>query len=364
MNERLHPLTLGEVLDRTAQLYRSRFLVYFGIGVIPAGTVLVFASAIFVFLAWVGSDAAGEVSAPLAKEISWLFAGAVLLLGAPVCLAATAVGWAAMSHAAARSFLGGKIGIRDAYKAAWQQGWRYIWLYLLVALTVGAAPLAVFLAAAPVADRLIALVTRFGAGAAATLTGAAMFLLLGALAVYALWMLLRLCLAFPASVVEEMSAWHALKRGAELSQGTKARILLLFLLGFALSWLLALGFTIPVGILLSLVPSANNPQHAQMLGTILMFTWYGLWFAVQALTKPVYGIALTLLYFDQRIRKEGFDIEWMMQEAGMSIGSHQAEALFRPAFTGERHGAQPPGKPVNPTFSQASEPPFPGVRQT
>ncbi len=56
MNEQLHPLTLGEILDRTAQLYRSRFLVYFGIGVIPAGTVLVFAAAIFVFFAWVGSE--------------------------------------------------------------------------------------------------------------------------------------------------------------------------------------------------------------------------------------------------------------------------------------------------------------------
>lgn len=364
MNERLHPLTLGEVLDRTAQLYRTRFLVYFGIGVIPAGTVLVFASAIFVFLAWVGSDATGEASTFLAKEISWLFLGAVLLLAVPVCLGATAVGWAAMSHAAARSFLGGTIGIRDAYKAAWQRVWRYIWLYLLVALGVLAAPIAVFAVAAPAADRLIALGTRFGVGAASALTGVAVFLLLGVLGVYALWMLLRLCLAFPASVVEEMSAWHALKRGSALSEGTKLRILMLFLLGFALSWLLAFGFTIPVVILLSLFPAANNPQHAQMLGTILMFTWYALWFAVQALTKPVYGIALTLLYFDQRIRREGFDIEWMMQQAGMSTGPQEAGALLRPAFATERHEAQSFGKPANPTFPQALEPRFPGVRQT
>ena len=47
-----------------------------------------------------------------------------------------------------------------------------------------------------------------------------------------------------------------------------------------------------------------------------MFAMYAAMFAVRALTKPVYGIALTL-FFDQRIRKEGFDIEWMMQQAGM-----------------------------------------------
>ena len=29
-------------------------------------------------------------------------------------------------------------------------------------------------------------------------------------------------------------------------------------------------------------------------------------------------LALTFLYYDQRIRKEGFDIEWLMQSAGMT----------------------------------------------
>ena len=41
-------------------------------------------------------------------------------------------------------------------------------------------------------------------------------------------------------------------------------------------------------------------------------------FAVQALVRPVYGIALSIFYFDQRIRTEGFDIEWMMREAGLA----------------------------------------------
>jgi hypothetical protein len=49
----------------------------------------------------------------------------------------------------------------------------------------------------------------------------------------------------------------------------------------------------------------------------MMLIIYGASFAVQALVKPVYGIALTLFYYDQRIRNEGFDIEWMMMQAGM-----------------------------------------------
>jgi hypothetical protein len=36
------------------------------------------------------------------------------------------------------------------------------------------------------------------------------------------------------------------------------------------------------------------------------------------LIGPIYSTGLTLFYYDQRIRKEGFDIEWMMQAAGLS----------------------------------------------
>jgi hypothetical protein len=40
-------------------------------------------------------------------------------------------------------------------------------------------------------------------------------------------------------------------------------------------------------------------------------------FVMDALIGPIYSIGLTLFYYDQRIRKEGYDIEWMMQAAGL-----------------------------------------------
>jgi hypothetical protein len=51
----------------------------------------------------------------------------------------------------------------------------------------------------------------------------------------------------------------------------------------------------------------------------MLIVAYGAAFAVQALTRPVYGIALTLFYYDQRIRQEAFDIEWMMLQAGLVV---------------------------------------------
>jgi hypothetical protein len=114
----------------------------------------------------------------------------------------------------------------------------------------------------------------------------------------------------------------------------------------------ALGFTIPICTLLILI-SSYNPQNAQTLGAILMFTWYGLWFAVQARTKPDYGIALTLFYYDQRIRKEGFDSERMMRYAGMA---------FDLKTLGEHIETLP--EPPRLAYLESRDPQFRGVPQT
>jgi hypothetical protein len=312
MNEQLHPLTLPEILDRTAQLYRSRFLVFLGIGMIPAGTIFVFAAAIFAFIAWMGENA--RTGAATADTLVWVFLVLIAILVVPVGLATSALGAAAMSEASARLFLGETITIRNAYRTAWKRGWRYMGLYTLQALAIAGIPAAVFSVA--MIGMTMSKLIGGTAGAGSPLFGGLAFLLVLVLGAFAVWMLLRLCLAFPACVVEEATAWNALKRGVVLGRGTKGRILVLYLLGIVLNQVLVVGVTIPAVIALALVPGLQGPAHAQTMGMIMLFVSWGAYFAVRALTKPIYGIALTLFYFDQRIRKEGFDIEWMMQQAG------------------------------------------------
>jgi hypothetical protein len=315
MNDRLHPMTLSEILDRTAQLYRSRFFVFFGIGVIPAGTVLVSAATLFAVLAWIGSaGAASSVPSMVLASMTFLFGSLVAL---PACLGTTALGAAAMSDAAARLFLGEKISIFESYKTAWKRGWRYLGLYVLKALIIAGAPTVVgfvFLIFVSVGSALLA--RQLGAGGQ-LLLGVFMFLFFVLVVSYVIWMLLRLCLSFPVTVVEQLSATDSLKRASMLSGGTRGRIFVLYLLGMVLGWVLAVGVAVPAFIGLALIPSLKGPQHSETLGMAMMFVSYGSTFAVQAFTKPVYAIALTLFYFDQRIRKEGFDIEWMMHQAGM-----------------------------------------------
>lgn len=314
MNEPLHPLSLAEILDKTAQLYRSRFLVFVGIGTIPAGTIFVLAAGAFAFMAWMGANSRHGGS--VADVFVWVFLTLLFVIVVPLGLGVNALGEAAMTDAAARHFLGETFTIRSAYRTAWNRGWRYLGLYTLQGLIIFGPPIAVFSLA--IGGLVAAKVAGSGANDNSPLFGGLVFLLFVVFGAFVVWMLLRLCLAFPAAVVEQGAAVHSLRRGTLLSRGTRSRILLLYVLGLILNQVLAWGLTLPVLIAMELIPGLQGPAHAQVAGVIAMFVMYGSFFAVRALTKPIYGIALTLFYFDQRIRKEGFDIEWMMQQAGMT----------------------------------------------
>lgn len=314
MNEHLRPLTLAEILDRTAQLYRSRFLVFLGISTIPAGVVFVFAAGIFAFIAWMGSHSRNGAS--VGDVFVWVFLVLVAILVVPAVLGASALGEAALCEASARMFLGESISIRSAYKNTWRRGFRFTGLYVLQGLVIVAAPAIVFCAA--IVAMIAAKVSGYADNDKSPLFGGLVFLLFIILGAIAVWILLQFCLAFPACVVEQATAWKALKRGARLSHGTRGRIFVLYLLGLVLNWMLTFAVELVVLVAVALIPALQGQKHAQAVGMILMFSIYGAYFALKAVIKPVYGIALTLFYFDQRIRKEGFDIEWMMQQAGMA----------------------------------------------
>jgi hypothetical protein len=223
-----------------------------------------------------------------------------------------------MSHAASLAFLGERTTIRGAYRTAWSRGWRYVGLLSLEVLFLAIIPFTAWLLIFAGLAVLAALGRGGGVFGSSNHSPGVLLLIVGAaLVVYFFWMLVRICLAFSASVVEQIGAWSSLKRATSLSQGTRGRILVLYLLCAALSWIVSLLLTVPVMIVLSLIPQLNTPQHQQTIGALFLFLLYGSAFASQAFTKPVSGIALMLFYYDQRIRKEAFDIEWMMREAGM-----------------------------------------------
>jgi len=318
IDEPLRPSNLSEILDRTAQIYRSRFLVFLGIALLPTGALLLLAGAAALALIRWGSKGGASASAATVGLLAAAFAGGFVLIVLPALGATSALAAAAMSHAASRAFLGQTTTIRDSYKAAWRRGWQAIGLFVFQIVAVWVLPIAAWTTLVVFSAALAALVQSVGLGGGGLILLAGLLAVAG-LVVYGVWMSLRLSLAFPACVVEQTGPWEALRRSGALTRGTKGRILLLYLLAAVLNWLLSMAVTFPATIVVALLPGLSNPQHAQTAATALLLAAYGAAFAVQAITRPVYGIALMLFYYDQRIRQEGFDIEWMMLRAGLIV---------------------------------------------
>ena len=314
MDDTLHPSTLSEILDRTAQIYRERFLVFLGIAFIPTAALLVPVAAGFLFVAWSGAHG----NTPMTSVAAILAIAALALIAVPIFVAASALAEAAMSHTASRAIFGQLTTIRDAYKAVWPRGWRCIGIYLIEIFAVWVAPFAVWFALVLFSAALSVLAQSAGIGAGGFFAFIGFLIVIGLLA-YGVWMSLRLSLAFPACVIEQSGVWAAFKRSSLLASGTKRRILMLYLLGMALSTILAIAVVVPLIVVLALLPGLNSPEHSETLGTAALFVMYGARFAVRAVTRPVYGIALVLFYYDQRIRQEAFDIEWMMLKAGLTV---------------------------------------------
>lgn len=318
MNERLHPLTLGEILDRTAQAYRAGFLRFVGIACAPFVVLLAFLAAAVGFFAWAYTEPSRGFSGNPLGIVIVVGLGVLALVGLPVCTGAMALSWAAITEAAAAVFLGGSFTLRSAFAGAWKQRWRLLWLMTMDALFVGVLPGSIGLGIAAASAALGGRADKAGLGTLSVALAVVMFVLVAAVVAGALWLLLRLCLGFAVCVVEQVSAWQALKRSAKLAIGTKGRMFVLFLLGYAIETGLTIALFLVVAIIVALIPGLQGAKHADAVSTTLAFGFYALSFLMQALVRPVYGIGLTLFYFDQRIRKEGFDIEWMMRNAGMA----------------------------------------------
>jgi hypothetical protein len=321
MNEHLRPLTLAEILDRTAQLYRRNFWVFAGVGALPVG--------VMVAIAMVGGFGAGVVAvvakgaAPPGAAVG-LGAGVLVLMavvGLAAYIAAGVFSLAGLTQAAVSAHRGERPTIRAALRSVGPGFWRYLWLLILQCVFAGLIPGAI---AAAVAMPLFYLVARGGEGiAAGAALGLVAFVVIAAAVGVMIWLALSYSMGLVACVVEQKTAWESLQRSWKLSRGSRGRIFVLFLLVAALAMVLSMiayiPFLIIVGVTAVAGKGAQNAAAALIAAELVNFLMQ---FVVQTLLAPVSWIALALFYFDQRIRTEGYDIEWMMERAGLTqLGS-------------------------------------------
>jgi hypothetical protein len=316
METDLRPLSLGEILDRTAQLYRSNFVLFAGISAVYAGVMLV------VNLVQTGvAEMLREHHMAQQALLVPLFSLAVIL---PIAFIIGGAAMAANNRAVAWVYLGQPASIRGAYLSILPRVGRYLWLMTIATFNC-CFPIALIYAAMIVLVFLTkGMASHHGAetdsyGAILVLVGIfGLVLLLIPAGIYAIWMALRYSLAVPASVVEDLKGRQALRRSVELTQGSRGRIFVLGLL-IAVIQIGLVGFTQVFFIVMAIKQHGELPAWAQVVQQIIGFF-------TNSFIGPMYATGFALFYYDQRIRKEGFDIEWMMQVAGMTTPAPEPHA--------------------------------------
>ncbi|HEY0797477.1 MAG TPA: glycerophosphoryl diester phosphodiesterase membrane domain-containing protein [Acidisarcina sp.] len=320
----LRPLTLGEILDRTAQLYRSNFLLFVGITIFPTAVLFVMGLAQIGFMHML-NGANGQPSAAALVTTGIATVGGIIV-GGLVYAVLLGLSLAATNRAVSDLYLGQPASIGRAYKEVKPHWFRYIWVMFVAALYAWAPAVLLFIAVAGGAGVIEAL--HIGSSA---LWLFPLIVIAAALLIvpFGIWMTMRYSLSVPASIFEDLRVHAALKRSVFLTKNSRGRIFVLLLLVVAIAIVLSLAIQMPLLLLGFLV----GKSHAPFPVLALVGNQVGS-FIVNALLGPVYGITITLFYYDLRIRKEGFDIQWMMDRAKLGsdlpVPGHAAAIVPQP----------------------------------
>jgi hypothetical protein len=273
----LRPLALMEIVDQTFRLYRSNFWLFVGVASvpwIPGGVVL---GALLVSFT---TRAHGVFASQRAMEdffgspenlVPVLVAGVV---GGVLFVLASLLVSAALTRAISDRYLGKPVGVRSAYRD--------------VVRRLGAFLGTMFCVYLPWLLFLVPILNLF-------------------LAVYYFWVRF----ATQVFIIENQRNFAAVKRSRVLvGGGVWAQLLVVGFVIQALGWVVSFGLGQAADVPLALLgPDSMVGNVVSVLGAILGMV----------VVMPVMPIATTLIYYDSRIRKEGFDLQMLAQELGEQL---------------------------------------------
>ena len=255
--------SLGDILNETFKIYGRHFRKFLGLAAV------------------VQLPASATLLMPVENPVIYIILNLISLFALVSIFGATI-------YAVGQHYVTDSVTVADCYKRLL---WRAVSMTILGCVVVAITALGVLLLSVSSAAGALVLVVMLAAFALA--------LILGAYVVPAL--------AGPVVIVEGTKARGALSRIFELARQSELRII-----GhLAVYFLVALG----LGIVLFLPFFFIFPSGTDTLSRSLMVV-SGI--APAVVVPPVMSIAITLLYYDLRVRKEGYNIERLSQELGLS----------------------------------------------
>ena len=147
-----------------------------------------------------------------------------------------------------------------------------------------------------------------------------------------------LSLAVPALLFERIGVFSAIGRSFELVSGRFWSILLLLLVTFVAVLVVSFVFGLLIGGI-----AAAAADDSQAVGAAVTFL---VTVGASAVTTPIFAAIISVLYFDQRVRKEGFDLQLLAQGVGAEgypTASQPTGLEPQPQPPQTYSGWQPPG---------------------
>lgn len=261
MTTALRPLTVGELLDRTFFLYRGHFGLFVGIAALP--NLLMLALNLTRTLAPEIPSVALRALASLTGLVALLF---VNLFTISVSQGATVI-------AVSELQLGRETSVQEAFRA--------------------------------ISDRIGAIAGVIVGMGLRILAGLLLFIVPGLV-----WMV-KWSLTVPVAVIERTNLSDSLQRSARLTDGHRWRVLLIYLLLLLLIYIVTALLETPTLLAIGAFGGSLTRVGFQVSVQVALIVTG---FVTASLLSPIMTIALSLVYYDERVRKEAFDLEHLMAQ--------------------------------------------------
>ena len=308
MDKNLRPMSAALVLDRTFQIYRSHFAVLAGIG-LPLPMMLLLLRLVFIPLGYPPRSSAAIRNPLYLYSLLFEYFGSWTL----TYMIGQALTGAATVYAVSKFHLGEAVTIGESYRKTLPRFGTMLRIAWNIYVRFAGAAIATYSGCFGILAGLEAwanVLTRASRGTGLVVLG--LIIIFVPLAAGLSWMLYiyaKYCMAVPASLMERLAARPALKRSRFLAKGSIRRIALIYTLMFAMGLVFSTVLWLPERIYVTF------RGHSYIVSILLSNAGS---FLASALAGPISTIAVALMYYDQRIRKEAFDLQWMMDSMGNS----------------------------------------------
>jgi len=302
MNGTLAPKSLEAILKETFSIYKSNFLRLIAIVAIVQVPVAILAAVANLLMPIYG-ELGTEAVSPL-MYLFWipiylaLFAASILMGGAVI-------------HAVSEQYFNQPVNISRAYSFAWQRMGDMFWAVILAYLAI----FGIFLAAILISVILsVAVGGTYGWLIAFAIAVTLIFIVAPA----AIYLGINWAFILPTALLEGCGPTAAMSHSAALVKQNWWRVMGIMLLLLTIVSLIAMIFYMPamIGTTTWAISGAMTGAETELPTGIMVWAIIG--GAIGGIiSAPIGIIGITLLYFDLRVRKQGYSLDALADELGL-----------------------------------------------